>query len=169
MKPSILLVANGDRELNTTVAEAAKRTGHEIRTADSSRETFAILGLGLDDVDLAIVDVDPILHSLAILEALSYSDTAPPSVALVEVDEAEATPLVRRHGAAACLKKPFGADELATLIEKVCAYACRKKPLTCDKWGHLRASGTDIRNSRRELVPNLIKTSSQVAADNFTH
>jgi DNA-binding response OmpR family regulator len=141
MQANILFVANGDNDLNNIVAEAAKKTGHGIRGATTSRETFEILNLGLDHVDLAIVDVDPILHSLAILETLNYSDAAPPSIALVEVDGTEATPLVPWHGATACLKKPFGVDELATLIEKICACGCRNRPLSSDRWGHVRASG----------------------------
>src|SRR5512133_1119946 len=160
MKANVLLVADDDK-LNTKVAEAARKTRHGIRNASSSRDTFEILGLGLDDVDLAIVDVDPSLHSVAIVEALKYSEAAPPVIALTEVDEAEAAPILRRHGAAACLKKPFGVDELAALIQKVCACGCRNRPLSCDKWGHVRASA--IRNSPRELTSNLTRRPSQLA------
>jgi AmiR/NasT family two-component response regulator len=69
------------------------------------------------------LDIAASLHTLALLEALNYSEAAPPVIALIEVDEAEATPIVQRQGAAACLRKPFGADELATSIDKVCASA----------------------------------------------
>ena len=159
MKRNILLVTNGGDDLNGTVAEAARKTGRGVREASTSRNTFEIREAGLDDVDLAIVDVDPILHSLAILEALNDSDTALPIIALVDLDEVEATPLVQRHGAAACLRKPFSADELARLIERVCASVCRKRPLSSDRRGHVRVSG--IRNPRRELVPSLVEASSQ--------
>ena len=145
MKRDILLVTNGANDLNGTVAEAAGKTGRGTMEASMSRDTFE----ALEDVDVAVVDVDPILHGLGIVETLSDSEPAPPIIALVDVDEAEATPLVQRHGAAACLRKPFGADELASLIERVCASACRNKPLSCDKWGHVRSS--DIRSSRRDL------------------
>jgi DNA-binding response OmpR family regulator len=161
MEANVLLVADDD-ELSATVAAAARKTGHGLRTASSSGNTFEFLGLGLDDVDLAIVDVGPSLHSVAILEALNDSDAGPPVIALTEVDEAEAAPILRRHGAAVCLKKPFGTDELATLIQKVCAGGCRNRPVSCDRWGHVRASG--IRNSRRELTSNPIRTTSHVAA-----
>ena len=96
------------------------------------------------------MDIAASLHSLAILEALNYSDAAPPVIALIEVDEAEATPIVQRHVAAACLRKSFGTDELATSIGRVCASACQNKPLTCDKRGHVLAGG--MRSSRRELT-----------------
>lgn len=168
MKRNILLVTNGGDDLNGTVAEAARKTGRGVREASTSRNTFEILEAGLDDVDLAIVDVDPILHSFAILEALNHSEAAPPIIALVDVDEAEATPLVRCHGAAACLRKPFGADELASSIDRVWASACRKKPLSCDKWGHVRFSGT--RSPRRDLVPSLTEArEAQSFAKNEQH
>jgi DNA-binding response OmpR family regulator len=166
MQANVLLVADDD-ELNTTVAEAATKTGHGIRNASSSRNTFEILGLGLDDVDLAIVDVDPNLHSVAILEALNYSDAAPTVIALTEVDEAEAAPILRRHGATACLKKPVGVDELAALIQRVCAGGCRNRLLSCDRWGHVRAS--PIRNSSRELTSNPTRRPSQVAVGYLIH
>jgi len=135
------------------VDEAAGKTGRCLRKADSCRQTFEVLNVGLDDVDVVIVEVDASLHSIAILEALNYSKAAPPAIALIEVDEAEATHIVQRHGAAACLKKPFGADELATLINKVCGSAWQKKSLSCDKWGHVCAPR--ILNSRPDLTPVL--------------
>jgi two-component system C4-dicarboxylate transport response regulator DctD len=161
MEPNVLLVAD-DHELSVTVAAAARKTGHALRTASSTRNTFEILELALDDVDLAIVDADPSLHSVAILEALNDLDAGLPVIALTEVDEAEAAPILQRHGAAACLKKPFAAEELATLIRKVCACGCRNRPLSCDKWGHVRASG--IGNFQHQLTANLTRTTSHVAA-----
>jgi DNA-binding response OmpR family regulator len=161
MEANVLLVAD-DNDLSATVAEAATKTGHGVGMASSSCNTFEILGLGLDDIDLAIVDVDPSLHSIAILEALKDSDAWPPVIALTEIDEAEAAAILRRHGTAVCLKKPFGVDELATLIQKVCACGCRNRSLSCDQWGHVRASG--IRNSGRELTSNPTRTTSQVTA-----
>jgi hypothetical protein len=75
-------------------------TGRGVITAESTRQIFDMLSLGLEDVDITIVDICSSVHSLAILEALSYSQAAPPVIALGEDDEAEATPIVRRHGAA---------------------------------------------------------------------
>ena len=140
MKSKILFVANDDADLEAIVTEAARKTGRGIRKASSSRQTFEILNLGLEDVDLAIVDLDPSLHSLAILEALDYSQAAPPVIALTKLDEAEVGPIARRHGATTCLRKPFAADELAILIEKVCESIREAEPLSCDQWGHPRAS-----------------------------
>ena len=157
MKGNILLVTNSSDDLKGTVAEAARKTGRGIREVSTNRNVFEILVPGLDGVDLAIVDLDPILHSLAIVEALNDSGAAPPIIALVDVDEAEATPLVQRHGVVACLRKPFGADELASLIERVCESASRKKALSCDKWGHMRAG---VRDSQCELTSGVTRALS---------
>jgi hypothetical protein len=94
MKRNILLVTSSANNLVGAVGEAARKTGRGLRTADSCRQTFEILSSGLHDVDLAIVDIATSLHSLAILEALNYSEAAPPVIASIEVDEAEATPIV---------------------------------------------------------------------------
>ena len=51
MRCNVLFVANGDEDLNATVAEAATKTGRGIRKASSSRKTFEILSLGLEDVE----------------------------------------------------------------------------------------------------------------------
>ena len=133
MKGNILLVTNSANDLVGVAEQAAKKTERELKMANSCPQTFEILSSGLDDVDLAMVDTAAGLHSLAILEALNYP-AAPPVIALVEFDEAEATPILQRHGGAACLRKPFGADELATLIDTVCASARRNEALSCDKW-----------------------------------
>jgi DNA-binding response OmpR family regulator len=107
--------------------------------ADSKENTFDILSLGLDDINLAIVDLGADTQSLAIVEALTHTKPAPPVIALVDGKDPEAMPLLQRHGAAACLKKPFCADELARLIEAVCASTSREDLPSCDKWGHARA------------------------------
>ena len=151
MKRNVVLVTSSGNDLATIVAEAASKTGRDLITPDSTRQIFDMLSLGLEDVDITIVDICSSVHSLAILEALSYSQAAPPVIALVEVNEAEATPIVRRHGAAACLRKPFGSDELATLIDKVYACACQSNSLTCDKWGHVLAR--KLPRSQPELAP----------------
>ena len=151
MKRNVLVVVSSNNYLARIVTQAARQTGRGVTMADSTQQIFKMLSLGLVNVDIVILEICASLHSLAILEALSYSQAAPPVIALVEVDEAEATPIVRRHGAAACLRKPFGTDELATLIDKVYASACQSNSLTCDKWGHVLAR--KLRKSQPELAP----------------
>ena len=100
--------------------------------AGDTEQTFDVLSLQLHDINLAIVDVGANVQSLAIVESLSHSKAGPPVIALVDGNDAEAMPELHRRGAAACLKKPFCADELARLIESVCGATsrarCRMRP-----------------------------------------
>jgi DNA-binding NtrC family response regulator len=142
MKPNILLVAHGDGTSNSAIADAAARTGHGLRHASSGREAFAILKVSLADVDLVIIDVDPGIHSLSILEALSFSRTAPPVIVVTGFEESEMEPVAYCHGATACIGKPFTSGELAALIAEVCPFTSEQPATSCDLWGHPRATPT---------------------------
>jgi DNA-binding NtrC family response regulator len=140
MKPNILLVAHEDGTSNSVIADAAARTGHGLRHASSGREAFEILTASLDDVDLVIIDVDPGIHSLSILEALSYCKTAPPVIVVTGFEESEMEPIAYRHGAVACIGKPFTPGELAALIAEVCPFTSEQPATSCDLWGHPHAT-----------------------------
>jgi DNA-binding response OmpR family regulator len=135
MKRNILLVANGDADSNAIVAEAAKQTGRGLTKISSDRRAFEILNMATDDVDLAIIDLDPGIHSLSILEAMGWAETAPPIIVVTSLEESEAAPIASRHGAAACIGKPFTASQLVSAIEQVCS-SWRSQTLSCDFWGH---------------------------------
>lgn len=130
MKRNVVLISNFGSDLTDHDA-----TG-ELK-AERPQNTFDIIRLALEDIDVAIVDLGANLQSLAIVEALTHTSPAPPVIALVGEKEANAVPELQRSGATACLKKPFCADELARLIEAVCAPGSRGRCPTCDKWGHL--------------------------------
>ena len=133
MKRNVVLITNYGGDLTPQGAS------DELKT-DRAQNTFDILSLGLQDIDLAIVDLGADMQSLAIIEAVTHKKPAPPVIALVNAKDAEAIPELQRHGAAACLKKPFCAEELARLIEAVCASTSHKHDPLCDKWGHVVAS-----------------------------
>ena len=118
------------------IKEAAHQTGHEVLCLPVSQQTREILNCALDEVDLAIVEIGTSVHSVAILEALSDSRCMP-VIAIIDRDEVEMAPIVRRLGAAAYLTKPFDVDEIAMLITEVSGYARKSNALCCDKWGHL--------------------------------
>jgi DNA-binding response OmpR family regulator len=152
MKPNILLVAHGDGTSNSAIADAAAQTGHGLRHASSGREAFAILKVSLADVDLVIIDVDPGIHSLSILEALSFSRTAPPVIVVTGFEESEMEPIAYCHGATACIGKPFTSGELAALIAEVRPFTSEQPPTSCDLWGHPRATHTRKRVLQRRAA-----------------
>lgn len=149
MTPYILLVADENIPSNSVIADAARRTGHRLRHARNSREAFQILRRGVNDVDLIIIDVDPGIHGLSVLEALGFSKNAPPVLVVTGFEELDMEPTAYRHGATACMGKPFTATELAVLINEICPLTSKLPPPMCDLWGHPRE--THMR--RRALHP----------------
>ena len=146
MKSNILLVAQGASSSNSVIANAAVEAGRGLRHASSSREAFNILANGLDNIDVVIIDVDPGIHSLSVLEAISYRKIAPPVIVVTGFEEMDMAPMAYRHGATACIGKPFTAVELAALIHDVCVPDWQRRGGSCDRWGHARTGHR--RNSR---------------------
>jgi DNA-binding NtrC family response regulator len=133
MEREILLVANGDADSHAIVETVAKQTGRRLRKVSSTRQAFEIMATGMDDVDVAIIDLDPGVHSLAILEAIGGHPASPPVIVLTSLEESEVTPIAAQHGAVACLGKPFQRDHLLTAIE--CSLA-QPRLISSDLWGH---------------------------------
>jgi DNA-binding response OmpR family regulator len=135
MEREILLVANSDADSNAMVEAAAKESGRGLRKVSSTRQAFDILASDLDNVDVVVIDLDPGMHALAILEAIGGHTVAPPVIALTSLDESEIPPIASQHGAVACLGKPFQYADLARAIE-----LCLAQPhsVSCDLWGHPR-------------------------------
>jgi DNA-binding NtrC family response regulator len=145
MKSKILLVAQGASSSNNVVAEAAVEAGRGLRHASTSHEAFEILADDVDKIDVVIIDVDPGIHSLAVLEALSFRKTAPPIIVVTGFEEMEMAPMAYRHGATACIGKPFVALELAALIRDVCLPKWQRTGGACDQWGHPLTTNRRIR------------------------
>lgn len=136
MKTNVLLIAKQASESNEVIREAVARSGRTLRQVANSEATFALLRNGLIDVDLVIVDLDPGIHSMVALEALDALANPPPIIALTGFEEDAVTPIAHRHGADACIAKPFTADELARLIGEVTAATHTSNCWRCDLWGH---------------------------------
>jgi DNA-binding response OmpR family regulator len=149
MKRNILLVANSSGDANAIVADAVTRTGRGLRHADNSRRAFELLMAGLDDIDLIIIDLDPGMHSISVLEALGCCDTCPPIIVVTGLEELEMTAIAHRHGATSCIGKPFSVAELASLIEEVCPSTARPCTMSCDLWGHPRNCAGECRHPRQ--------------------
>ena len=77
MKRNVVLITNCGNDFTS------QGTSGEVKT-DRAQNTFDVLRLGLDDIDLAIVDLGANTQSLAIVEALTHTKPAPPVIALVD-------------------------------------------------------------------------------------
>ena len=156
MKKNILLVANRSRDSNSLVADVAIRTGRGLRHADNSRRAFELLIAGLDDIDFIIIDLDPGMHSISVLEALGCCDTCPPIIVVTGLEELEMTAIAHRHGATACIGKPFSAAKLASLMEEVCPSTAPACTISCDRWGHTRNCAGECRHPRQHEEARLL-------------
>ncbi len=136
MKANLILLVDADADSLGFVLEAAARTGHGVRVAQTSAEAFQLLTKELRHLDVVIVDVDPGAHGMALLEAVSGCHDKPPLLVLSGFEETYMAPVARRHGAAACLCKPFSIDTLHRTLDRVIANAPPRAEFTwCDKWG----------------------------------
>lgn len=136
MKADVLLLVDADPNSAELVALAAIKSRQHVIRANTSLEAFRILNDGLDAVDVIVVDVDPGVHGLAVLEAIDASPTAPPVIILTSLEAVYMTPIGAAHGAAACIGKPFTVEKLASVIEQVSAPGRRSAAWSSDAWGH---------------------------------
>lgn len=137
MNREILLVANNDADSNAIVEAVAEESGRRLRKVSSTQQPLDILATDFGNVDVIIIDLDPGMHALAILEAIGGHAVAPPVIALTSLEESEVMPIASRHGAVACLGKPLQHANLCKAIELCLA---QPRSVSCDLWGHPRQS-----------------------------
>ncbi|HSP64381.1 MAG TPA: response regulator [Pyrinomonadaceae bacterium] len=136
MKTTALLLVDSDSTSGALVSQAAAETGHQLIQAHTSHEAFCIIERGLEDVAAIIIDLDPGVHGLAVLEAIDICATTPPVIVLTGLEEVCMCGIAFARGAAAWIAKPFSAEKLAEIIEKVIDPAWRLDTYTSDLWGH---------------------------------
>lgn len=136
MKANALLISKETSDSNAVIAQAASRAGFFLLRATEAKRAFALLRNGLTEIDLVIIDIDPGIHSMAILEAITARDSSPPVIVVTGFEQFEMAPIARRHGAAACIAKPFTAAALLARIEDVYPADHAPGSCSCDIWGH---------------------------------
>ena len=122
MKPTIVLLLSADPAVERAAWEAVTATRHGLRSIHSAPAAFRALQES-DDVDAAVIDLDPGIHGTALLEA---AGDRLPVIALTSLEREYMLPVASRHGARECLTKPFQAEELKTALERVLASAHAK-------------------------------------------
>lgn len=65
----------------------ASQSGHSVRLAKTSCDAFKVLKDEIDYIDIAVIDVDPGAHGMALLEAISGREERPPVVVLTALEE----------------------------------------------------------------------------------
>jgi len=133
MKRNVVLVLDADADTARAVAIAASNGNYDLRFTRTSREFFQFWNEDLENVAAIVLDVDPGVHGMAILEALDACENIPPVIVVSALEEMLLESVVRRHGAAACLGKPLSVARLARAIDKTLGRVAAPR---CDLWGH---------------------------------
>jgi DNA-binding response OmpR family regulator len=121
MKPRIILLLTNDPETEQAAQEAVLTSRRGLRVARNSRDSFQLLRNSHDDVELFIVDLDPGLHGVTLLGAVSACRGSSPVIALTSMEREYMLPLVVRQGVAECLEKPVHPVELTRAIHRLCS------------------------------------------------
>jgi DNA-binding response OmpR family regulator len=136
MKKDVVLLIDADADTAATVATAASLAHCDVRLARTSRDLFQLCHNGFEDVASIVVDVDPGVHGMAVLEALDGMENVPPVIVVSSLEESYLEPVARAHGACTSLGKPLCTARLKRLLEQNRATAPQESACCCDAWGH---------------------------------
>jgi len=100
----------------------------------TSKEFFHFCNEDFENVTAIVLDVDPGMHGMAILEALDACENTPPIIVVSALEEHCLSPVVQRHGAMACLGKPLSLTRLGRALDQAGERAAAPR---CDLWGHI--------------------------------
>jgi FixJ family two-component response regulator len=133
MKRNVVLVLDADADTARAVASVAATRNCDLRFMQTSREFFHFCSEDFENVTAIVLDVDPGMHGMAILEALDACENTPPIIVVSALEEMLLESVVQRHGAAACLGKPLSVTRLARAIDQTLGRVAAPR---CDLWGH---------------------------------
>ena len=134
MKRKVVLVLDADADTARAVASAATIRNCDLRFVQTSKEFFHFCREDFENVIAIILEIDPGLHGMAILEASDVCENTPPIVVVSALEEHCLGPVVQRHGAIACLGKPLSSTQLGRALDQAMERATAPR---CDLWGHV--------------------------------
>jgi FixJ family two-component response regulator len=134
MKRNVVLVVDADADTARAVEIAAASADVDPRFMRTSGEFFHFCNDDFENVGAIILDVDPGVHGMAILEAVDACENTPPVIVVSALEEAHLHAIVRRRGAVACLGKPISVSRLIRVLDEITAR--RVSTGRCDLWGH---------------------------------
>jgi FixJ family two-component response regulator len=134
MKRSVVLVLDAYADTARAVASAATTRNCDLRFVQTSKEFFHFCREDFENVIAIILEIDPGMHGMAILEASDVCENTPPIVVVSALEEHCLGPVVQRHGAIACLGKPLSFTQLGRALDQAVERATAPR---CDLWGHV--------------------------------
>ena len=155
MTRNIILVLDADADTAGAVASVAAGVNCDIRFVRTSKDFFHFCHEDFENVAAIILDVDPGVHGMAILEALDACENKPPIIVVSGLEEYRLNSVVvQQHGAIACLGKPFSFLRLAHAVEEALTLSAAAAP-RCDIWGHIKTCSCTC--TRRTALPELVQ------------
>jgi FixJ family two-component response regulator len=118
MKRNVVLVLDADADTARAVASAATTRNCDLRFVQTSKEFFHFCREDFESVIAIILEIDPGMHGMAILEASDVCENTPPIVVVSALEEHCLGPVVQRHGAIACLGKPLSFTQLGRALDQ---------------------------------------------------
>ena len=143
MRRKIILVLDADADTARAVASAAVTGDCDLRFVQTSRGFFHFCNDDFENVAAIVLDVDPGVHGMAILEALDACENTPPVIVVSALEEHRLSGVMQEHGAFACLGKPLSFTRLWRALDQVIEHTAAPR---CDLWGHV----TNFTCSRRK-------------------
>ena len=134
MRRRVILVLDADADTARAIASAAATRNCDLRFMQTSREFFHFCSEDFENVAAIVLDVDPGMHGMAILEALDACENTPPIIVVSALEEHRLGPVVQRHGAMACLGKPLSFTWLGRALDQAGERVAGPR---CDLWGHV--------------------------------
>jgi len=134
MKRNVVLVLDADADTARAIASAAATRDCDLRFVQTSKEFFHFCREDFENVTAIVLDMDPGMHGMAILEASDVCENSPPIIVVSALEEHHLAPVVRRYGAIACLGKPLSFTQLGRALDHAVERAAAPR---CDLWGHV--------------------------------
>ena len=113
----MILLLNAEPDLIPVALHASMELRHTLRTVHTCKDAFRFLNDGAD-VDVILLDLDPDIQGMALLNTLDAGSRRVPLIALTSLDVDYVKPIVTQHGATECLGKPVTVPQLVAAIEK---------------------------------------------------
>ncbi len=119
MKPRLVLLLTGDPVMQDHLEKALFGSTTRILVARNLTEAMQSVCARWQELDLAVLDADTGDHGRAMLRAIRVCCEELPIIVVISGDLYSASPFADSHRAAACLSKPFTADQLERVIEQI--------------------------------------------------
>ena len=134
MKRNVVLVLDADADTARAVASATTTRNCDLRFVQTSKEFFHFCREDFENVIAIILEIDPGMHGMAILEASDVCENTPPIIVVSALEEHCLGPVVQRYGAIASLGKPLSFTQLGRALDQAVERATAPR---CDLWGHV--------------------------------